>query len=164
MIAKAGIIVATAAASLLAVSPLAFAGDYPGGSDKSHHKSHDGDHKKKDHDKDCKCDGHDKDHGKGHDKDWDGDHGDWGGDHGHQGGHGGHGGWDGHGGNGGGGNAGDKSCKQNNSASSTRGHGGGGLINVSGNTVQVPVQACNNNILNNVVAGILSKGQSATSR
>lgn len=164
MMVKAAIIAATAAGSLLAVSPLAFAGDYPGGNEKSHHKSHDGDHKKKDHDKDCKCDkDHDKGHGKDHDKDWDGDHGNWGGDHGGHGGHGGngdHGAWDGHGGNGGG----DKSCRQDNSARSNGRGGGGGLINVSGNNVQVPVQACNNNILNNVVAGILSKNQSANSR
>jgi len=38
---KAGIVVATVAAGLLAVSPLAFAGDYKGDDNKkSHHKSH----------------------------------------------------------------------------------------------------------------------------
>jgi len=40
----------------------------------------------------------------------------------------------------------------------------GGLINVSCNTVQVPVQACNNNVLNNIVIGIGSKNQSAKSK
>lgn len=34
----------------------------------------------------------------------------------------------------------------------------GGLVNVSCNTVQVPVQACNNNILNNIGIGILGHG------
>ena len=94
MIAKAGIIVAAAAASLLAVSPLAFAGDYDGGnghhSDKGHHsKSH---------------------HSNDHDRDWHG--------------------------NRGGGNSG--SCDQNTSADNGRGRGGGGgLLNISGNAIQV---------------------------
>jgi hypothetical protein len=57
MFVKAGIVVAAAAASLLAVSPLAFAGEYGGDHDshKGHHKSHkshdsddnDGDHRSK---------------------------------------------------------------------------------------------------------------------
>ena len=44
MLKKAGIIVAASAASLLAVSPLAFAGDYEAESSKDgkHHGSHDG--------------------------------------------------------------------------------------------------------------------------
>ena len=44
MLKKAGIIVAASAASLLAVSPLAFAGDYSGDSTKDgkHHGSHEG--------------------------------------------------------------------------------------------------------------------------
>jgi hypothetical protein len=37
---KAGIVVATAAAGLLAVSPLAFAGDYSGGHEDHHHSNH----------------------------------------------------------------------------------------------------------------------------
>ena len=60
MFVKAGIVVAAAAASLLAVSPLAFAGEYSGDHDshKGHHKSH------KSHDSD---DNDDNDHGrKGH--------------------------------------------------------------------------------------------------
>jgi type IV secretory pathway protease TraF len=38
-----------------------------------------------------------------------------------------------------------------------------GLINIDNNDVQIPVQACNNNILNNVVIGVLSKNQKAKS-
>ena len=50
---KAGIVVATVAAGLLAVSPLAFAGDYKGDDNKkSHHKSH----KKKANDGSCNPD------------------------------------------------------------------------------------------------------------
>lgn len=149
MMVKAAIIAATAAGSLLAVSPLAFAGDYPGGSDKSHHKSHDGNHKKKDDHKkkDCKCD-------KDHDKDWKGDHGNWGGPGGwgDGGGHGGRGGdWDrDRGGHGGG--------SYQNTSAVNGGHGGGGLINLSGNSVQVPVQLSNNNILHNIGLGILGRG------
>ncbi|WP_224401184.1 hypothetical protein [Pseudonocardia sp. ICBG1034] len=50
MLKKAGIIVAASAASLLAVSPLAFAGDYAGDSakDGKHHGSHESGHIDKD--------------------------------------------------------------------------------------------------------------------
>ncbi|MDQ2706633.1 MAG: hypothetical protein M3Z25_02920 [Actinomycetota bacterium] len=41
MLVKAGIVVSAAAATLLAVSPLAFAGDYSDDGGHSHHKSHD---------------------------------------------------------------------------------------------------------------------------
>lgn len=36
----------------------------------------------------------------------------------------------------------------------------GGFVNVSCNTVQVPIQACNNNIVNNLGIGILGRGSS----
>jgi hypothetical protein len=39
-----------------------------------------------------------------------------------------------------------------------------GLINIDNNDVQVPVQACNNNVVNNVVIGILSKNNKAKSK
>jgi hypothetical protein len=39
-----------------------------------------------------------------------------------------------------------------------------GLINIDDNDLQVPVQACNNNIVNNVVIGVLSKNQKAKSK
>lgn len=39
-----------------------------------------------------------------------------------------------------------------------------GLVNVSCNTVQVPIQACNNNVLSNINIGILSKNQSSKSK
>jgi hypothetical protein len=125
MMIKAGIVVSAAAATLLAVSPLAFAGDYNGGNGHHHKSSH-----SKDHDNDHR------------------DHRD------HRG--------DSHRGN----RGGDKSCDQDNSASSNgRGRGGGGgLLDVSNNTIQVPIQACNNNVLSNLVVGILSKDQSAHSR
>jgi hypothetical protein len=114
MMIKAGIVVSAAAATLLAVSPLAFAGDYQGGN--GHHKSH----HSKSHD-------HDKDKDKGRD----------------------------HRGN----SRGDRSCDQDTSARGSNGRGrGGGLINISGNTVQVPVQACNNNVLNNIGFGLLGRG------
>jgi len=124
MMIKAGIVVSAAAATLLAVSPLAFAGDYSGGNGhhNSHHNSH---HKNADKDKD-------KDRDRG-----------------------------GKGGNDRGGRGGDRSCDQNTSADNGRGGRGGrdgGLISISGNTVQVPVQACNNNILNNIGLGILGRG------
>lgn len=108
MLKKAGIVVATSAAALLAVSPLAFAGDYNdddnGGGGHHHSRSH-----------------HSSNHG--------GD------------------------------------CDQDNSADQTgrSRRGGGGLIDVSRNAIQVPIQACNNNVINNVVVGILSKNQSAES-
>jgi hypothetical protein len=38
-----------------------------------------------------------------------------------------------------------------------------GLISIDDNTVQIPVQACNNNVINNVVVGILAKNQKARS-
>lgn len=123
MMIKAGIVVSAAAATLLAVSPLAFAGDYDGGNGHHHKSSH-----SKGHD-------HDKDRDRDRDRDHRGNRG------------------------------GDKSCTQDNSASSGRGRGGGGgLLDISNNTVQVPIQACNNNVLNNLVVGILSKNQSAESR
>ncbi|MEJ8279673.1 hypothetical protein [Pseudonocardia spirodelae] len=48
MLKKAGIIVAASAASLLAVSPLAFAGDYSGDHDGKHHGKHESGHIDKD--------------------------------------------------------------------------------------------------------------------
>ncbi len=96
MLKKAGIVVATAAAGLLAVSPLAFAGDYSG--DNNHNGG-----------------GHHKRHSD---------------------------------------NRG-VSCNQDNSAKH-RGGRSGGLISVSGNTVQVPVQACGNNVITGVL-GIFAK-------
>jgi hypothetical protein len=91
---KAGIVVATSAAALLAVSPLAFAGDYS--DHDNHHHSH---------------------HSRG--------------------------------------------CDQDTTAraSSDRRGDGDGLINVSRNAVQVPIQACNNNILNNIGVGVLGRGR-----
>ena len=38
-----------------------------------------------------------------------------------------------------------------------------GLISIDDNAIQIPVQACNNNIVNNVVVGILAKNQSSKS-
>ena len=111
MMIKAGIVVSAAAATLLAVSPLAFAGDY----DSGHHKSH---HSKSHH--------HDNDH-----------HGDRN-------------------------RGGNRSCDQDTSARNDNGRGrggGGGLLNISNNAVQVPIQACNNNILNNIGLGILGSGR-----
>jgi hypothetical protein len=102
---KAGIVVATAAAGLLAVSPLAFAGDYEGGHD--HHGGHGGG-------------GHH--HSKG------------------------------------------SSCKQDNSVDqSGRNEQRGGLLNVQNTNVQVPVQLCNNSIVEGVL-GILAKGQKNTDK
>jgi hypothetical protein len=96
---KAGIVVATSAAALLAVSPLAFAGDYSdhdNGGDHHHHHHH---------------------HSRG--------------------------------------------CEQETTArtGSNDRHGDGGFINVSRNAVQVPIQACNNNVLNNIGVGILGRGR-----
>jgi hypothetical protein len=120
MMVKAGIIVSAAAASLLAVSPLAFAGDYDGGN--GHNKGH-----------------HSRSHHSNDRNDHKGDR------RGNRGG--------------------DKSCTQDNSADTGRGRGGGGgLLNLTGNNIQVPAQVCNNNILNNLVVGVLSRGQSADSR
>ena len=102
MLKKAGIVVATSVAALLAVSPLAFAGDYNDGGGNGHHsRSHH---------------------------------------------------------HGGGGN-GDGSCSQDTSADTGRaGRNDDALIDVSRNAVQVPIQACNNNVLNNIGAGILGRG------
>ena len=71
-----------------------------------------------------------------------------------------HGSWGAHGGNGGNGKngGGDRSCSQHTAGVSTGNGRGGGLINISNNTIQVPVQACNNNILNNIGLGILGRG------
>jgi sortase (surface protein transpeptidase) len=102
---KAGIVVAAAAAGLLAVSPLAFAGDFKGESDHHHH------HHSSDHDSD----------NNDHDSD-------------------------------------QTSCKQKNSATDKREGGHGGLINVSDIAVQVPIQACNNSVIEGVL-GILAKDQ-----
>ena len=114
MLIKAGLTVAAAAAGLLAVAPLAFAGDSDHGHDHGHHGHHWGN-------------GHD---GDDHDGNDDGND-------------------DSNGG----------SCKQSNSARDERdGGGGGGLLNISDINAQVPVQACNNSILEGVL-GILSSGQ-----
>jgi len=96
---KAGIVVAAAVAGLLAVSPLAFAGDYSGDSD--HHSHHDGDD-----------------------------------------------------------NESGASCHQDNSSKdeSKGPHKQHGLINVQDTTVQVPIQACNNSVIEGVL-GILAHGQ-----
>jgi hypothetical protein len=109
---KAGVLVSSAAAGLLALSPLAFAGDFSGDSGHGGHSKH-GDHG--DHDG----------HGRG------GDH-------------------DGHNETAG--------CTQSNDARNERGGGGGGLINISDIGVQVPVQACNNSILEGAL-GILAGNQ-----
>jgi len=97
---KAGIVVAAAVAGLLAVSPLAFAGDYGGDSD--HHSHH--------------HDGDDNESG--------------------------------------------ASCHQDNSSKdeSKGPHKQHGLINVQDTTVQVPIQACNNSVIEGVL-GILAHGQ-----
>jgi hypothetical protein len=107
---KAGIVLAAATAGVLAVSPLAFAGDYDGDHDGHHgHHHHDGDG-----DND-----HDHDHGKG------------------------------------------ASCYQDNSAKDKADglHAQGGLVNVQDTTVQVPIQACNNSVIEGVL-GILAHDQS----
>jgi hypothetical protein len=100
---KAGIVVATAAAGLLALSPLAFAGDYNNGDSGGHHHHH----------------------------------GDSNNDHNSS-----------------------ASCHQDNSAKDkTHGiHGQAGLVNVQDTVVQVPIQACNNSVLEGVL-GILTKNQ-----
>jgi hypothetical protein len=96
---KAGIVVATAAAGLLAVSPLAFAGDYSGGGGDhhgDHHSSHH--HKKK------------------------------------------------------------VSCKLDNSVDNGHKNSQRGLVNVQNTNVSVPIQACDNSVIEGVL-GILAKGQ-----
>jgi len=94
---KAGIVVATAAAGLLAVSPLAFAGDYGGG---------------------------------GH------DHGDHHSHHHHK----------------------KVACKLDNSVDNGRTNRQRGLVNIQNTNVSVPIQACNNSVIEGVL-GILAKGQ-----
>jgi hypothetical protein len=99
---KAGIVVAGAAAGLLAMSPLAFAGDYGGESGHHHHHHHGGGN---DHESSASC---------------------------HQ---------------------------DNGSKDKAHGlHGQAGLVNVQDTTVQVPIQACNNSVLEGVL-GVLAKNQ-----
>lgn len=109
MLKKAGIVLAAATAGLLAVSPLAFAGDYDGDHDGHHHGHH---------------------HGHGHPRGHEEEH-----HHGHP-----------HG----------ATCKQANVAK----HDGDskGVVNVSDNAIQVPVQACNNSVIEGVL-GILATHQ-----
>jgi hypothetical protein len=109
---KAGIVLAAATAGLLAVSPLAFAGDYDGDHD-PHHHGHHGHH------------GHPRGHEEEH--------------HGHA-----------HG----------AACKQDNGAKdAAKGpHKQLGLVNLQDNTVQVPIQACNNSVIEGVL-GILASHQ-----
>ncbi len=92
MLKKAGIVVAAAAAGLLALSPLAFAGD----------KGHDYDHK-------------------------------------------------GHSGSGSGSGSGSSSIEIDENTNNAEGDENNGLVNVSGNNVNVPIQACNNDIPINVL-------------
>jgi len=99
---KAGIVVAAAAAGLLALSPLAFAGDYEG--DSGHHHHH-GSDDSDDHNSSASC---------------------------HQ----------------------DNSWKDKAHGV----HAQGGLVNIQDTTIQVPIQACNNSVLEGVL-GILSKDQ-----
>ena len=104
---KAGIVLAAATAGVLALSPLAFAGDYNGDND-HHHSSDNGD---------------DDDNG------GDSDNG--------------------------------AACYQKNKAKDDADgiHAQGGLVNVQDVTVQVPIQACNNSVLEGVI-GILAGHQS----
>jgi hypothetical protein len=95
---KAGIVVATAAAGLLAASPLALAGDYSGGHDHHGHHHHHGHHSKF--------------HG----------------------------------------------CKLDNGVSNGKRNNQRGLVNIQNTNVQVPIQACNNSVIEGVL-GILAKGQ-----
>jgi hypothetical protein len=101
---KAGIVLAAATAGVLALSPLAFAGDYDG--DSGHHGHHHSDSDDNDND-----------------------------------------------------NSG-ASCHQDNSwKDKAHGiHGQGGLVNIQDTTVQVPIQACNNSVIEGVL-GILAKNQ-----
>ena len=101
MLRKVGIVVATTAAGLLALSPLAFAGDYGGESGHHHHHHH-----------------------------------------------------------GGGGEEHNAACYQDNSSKDKADgiHGQAGLVNVQDTTVQVPIQACNNSVIEGVL-GILAKHQ-----
>jgi hypothetical protein len=95
---KAGIVLAIATSGALALSPLAFAGDYEGDEGHGHHHAHHSDHE------------------------------------------------------GGGG------CRQASTNGSRGSHGQSGLINLQDNNVQVPIQACNNSVIEGVL-GILSAGQ-----
>lgn len=99
MLKKAGIVVAAATAGLLAVSPLAFAGDYNGDDDDNGGRHH---------------------HSKSAD------------------------------------------CEQDNSASNDGDNEQKGLVNIDDTTVQVPVQACGNDVLSGVL-GILAKDLKNTS-
>ena len=105
MLKKAMIVMATTGAGLLALSPLAFAGDFSGDSDHHHHHHH--------------------------------DHGGGGDDHENS-----------------------ASCHQDNHAKDKADgiHGQAGLVNVQDTTVQVPIQACNNSVLEGVL-GVLAKNQ-----
>jgi hypothetical protein len=100
---KAGIVLAIATSGALALSPLAFAGDYEGDDGHGHHHAH-------------HSDWDDRDSGGG-------------------------------------------SCRQANTNGSRGTHGQSGLINLQDNNVQVPIQACNNSVIEGVL-GILSAGQS----
>ena len=110
MLKKAGIVLAAATAGVLALSPLAFAGDYSNG-DSDHHHHHSSDN------------GDDEDNG--------GDSG--------------------------------AACFQKNKAKDDADgiHAQGGLVNVQDVTVQVPIQACNNSVLEGVI-GILAGHQKNT--
>ena len=99
MLKKAGIVVAAATAGLLAVSPLAFAGDYNGDDDDNGGRHH---------------------HSKSAD------------------------------------------CEQDNSTSNDGDNEQKGLVNIDDTTVQVPVQACGNDVLSGVL-GILAKDLKNTS-
>ena len=96
MLKKAGIVVATAAAGLLAVSPLAFAGEY-GGEHEHHHHHH----------------------------------------HGHEHNH-------------------HARCDQDNTVKSRSNGSDRDLISISRNTIQVPIQACNNSVIEGSL-GIIAK-------
>jgi hypothetical protein len=108
---KAGIVLAAATAGVLALSPLAFAGDYNNGDNGDHH-------------------GHHHDNGDDNGDDNGGDH-----EHG-------------------------AACYQKNKAKDDADglHAQGGLINVQDVTVQVPIQACNNSVIEGVL-GILAHDQ-----
>lgn len=103
MLKKAGIVLAIATSGALALSPLAFAGDYEGDEGHGHHHAHHSDHE------------------------------------------------------GGGG------CRQASTNGSRGNHGQSGLINLQDTNVQVPIQACNNSVIEGVL-GVLSAGQSNRDR
>jgi len=110
---KAGIVLAAATAGVLALSPLAFAGDYSNGDNGDHHGHH---------------------HDNGDDDDNGGDHGD---DHDNN-----------------------AACYQKNKAKDDADgvHAQGGLVNIQDVAVQVPIQACNNSVIEGVL-GILAHDQ-----